>query len=80
MWASYSLMDFLSKVLDTGKLDTKQAVFEMYYNARQGDPIAIDNFKATRLTQEHYIYGVDNTVFDSDEYKKAAKRCKSSKK
>ncbi len=74
--ASYSLMDFLSKVLDTGKLDTKQAVFEMYYNARQGDPIAIDNFLKLRDSEQHYIYGVDNTVFDSDEYKKAAKSVK----
>nr|BDT26990.1 hypothetical protein BHI3_04560 [Bacteriovorax sp. HI3] len=74
--ASYALMDFFSKILDSGKLDTRQAIFEMYYNARQGDPIAIDNFLKLRDSEQHYIHGIDNAVFNSDEYQKASKDIK----
>lgn len=74
--ASYSVMDFLVKIMDTGTLDTKEAFFEMYYNAKNGDPIAIDSFLKMRESDHSYIYGVDDTIFKSDEYKSSIKDVK----
>ncbi len=72
--ASYALMNFLSKTIGNEKLDTNQAIFEMYYNAKRGDPIALDNFFKMHDTKYGLIYGIDNNIFNSDDYKKNSKK------
>ncbi|MFA6238968.1 MAG: hypothetical protein WC635_16645 [Bacteriovorax sp.] len=50
--AIYELGVFFQKIKDYPMLSHKLSVFEMYYNAQEGDIIAIDNFLKIRSTKE----------------------------
>lgn len=50
--AAYELTHLIIKFLQGEGLRNPLSLFEMYYNAHEGDPIALDNFLKYRLIQE----------------------------
>lgn len=52
--ATLELGQFLQKLTHNINLEHELSIFEMYYNAREGDPIALDNFLKMKVSNETY--------------------------
>lgn len=66
--ASAAMMNFVIKLMNKDNLETKQAYFEMYYNAKNGDPIALDSFLKLRQGTPVDMSGVAGEIFQKEKY------------
>jgi len=55
--AAYELSHLIKKLSGGGGLQNPLSLFEMYYNAHEGDPIALDNFLKIRENNTDEFYG-----------------------
>lgn len=72
--ASYHLLDFLSHMSASKELLSPYSTFELYHNAKLGDPIALDLFYKIQTSENHYIDDQASTFFQDESYKNTKKR------
>lgn len=60
--AMYELGSFIHKIKNTPALSHTFSMFEMYYNAKEGDPTAIENFLKIRENQQSMY----SSLFEED--------------
>lgn len=68
--ASYGLADFMSHLVSTAELNSPFSTFELYHNAKAGDPIALEAFYKIRASEHHFIDDEAKTYFESNSFKK----------
>lgn len=66
--ATYAVMDLMTGLIDNRKLGSPYMAFEIYHNAKSGDPVALDNILKIR-TQQNYKYGDATEVYETEGYK-----------
>lgn len=71
--ASYSMLAFVQKLMLADEFDTGYAPFEVYHNAKMGDPIALDIFYKYRLQDPGYLSEDTAKAFESAPYKESLK-------
>lgn len=69
--ASYSLADYMSHLVTTAELNSPFSTFELYHNAKAGDPIALEAFYKIRTSEHHFIDDEAKTYFESASFKKS---------
>ncbi len=74
--ATYALTDFLHGLRSNGNLRTPFMAFEIYHNAKEGDPIALDNILKLRTQHSHH-YGEAVALYQADGYLDATKEVES---
>ena len=53
--AAYNMMDYLGRIVLPSQLQSPFSIFELYHNAKSGDPIAIDTFfKLRSMPNENF--------------------------
>ncbi|MEA9356780.1 hypothetical protein SHI21_11215 [Bacteriovorax sp. PP10] len=68
--ASYHLLDFLSHIITSEQFLSPYSTFELYYNAKNGDPIALEAFYKLHDQKNHFINQEASPFFESEGYKK----------
>lgn len=68
--ATTSMMNFVVHMLEAEEVGSGYGVFEMYYNAKAGDPIALENFVKIKTKESFLTVDGNNGFNESDEYKK----------
>lgn len=53
--ATYSMLNFTQSIIEGQNLSQAQSYFEMFYNARGGDPVALKNFLAIKDNPSSYV-------------------------
>lgn len=71
--ASFHMLDYLDHLILPKELQSPFATFELYHNAKAGDPIALDSFlKIRNMPNEHFNEN-DKNVFETPDYLKNRK-------
>lgn len=68
-FATTAMMNFIIGLMEGKDLGNGYAAFEMYYNAKNGDPIALDNFIKIKTKYALEAAGDHENLIHSSEYK-----------
>ena len=70
--ASNALTDLITGLMGNSNLRTRFMAFELYHNAKAGDPIALDNILKIRSQKNHH-YGQATALYETVGYKSGLK-------
>ena len=68
--ATVAMTDFVQTLMNQTVFGNIYSVFEAYYNAKHGDPIATDNLLTIRMSEPTLTFGDNLELLNSAEYKK----------
>lgn len=68
--ATHNVKGMLNSLIGNAGLRTPFMAFEIYHNAKAGDPIALDNLLKIRNQKDHYGAGMD--LYNNENYKTSA--------
>lgn len=71
--ASFTVMDFMRHLIMPETLQSPFSSFELYYNAKAGDPIALDSFLKFRGFPNYQFNANEHDVFETPAFKKSIK-------
>lgn len=68
--ASFTLMDYMRHLVLSDALQSPFSTFELYYNAKAGDPLALDAFLKIRTFPNDQFSANDHNVFETEAFLK----------
>lgn len=71
--ASFTMLDFITRLVFSEELQTPFTTFELYHNAKAGDPIALDSFLKIRNLPNTHFNENDKNVFETPAFLESRK-------